>query len=148
MDIQIEILEHGKGLEIPCHATEDSAGLDLRAAVNENVILKPGQRTLVPAGFLMAVPQGYNAEIRPRSGLAFKNGITVLNSPGTIDSDYRGEIKVLLINLGENDFVIERGMRIAQMVIQKYEKTTLKAVDSLDVNTSRASGGYGSTGVK
>lgn len=96
----------------------------------------------------MAVPQGYNAEIRPRSGLAFKHGITVLNSPGTVDSDYRGEIKVLLINLGENDFIVERGMRIAQMVIQKYEKSTLIAVDSLDLNTSRAAGGYGSTGVK
>ena len=148
MDIQIEILEHGKELEIPCHATEDSAGLDLRAAINENIILKPGQRALIPAGFLMAVPKGYNAEIRPRSGLAFKHGITVLNSPGTLDSDYRGEIKILLINLGENDFVVERGMRIAQMVIQKYEKATLIATDSLDLNTSRSSGGYGSTGVK
>ena len=148
MNIEIEILEHGKGLEIPCHATEESAGLDLRAAIDENVVLKPGQRALIPAGFLMAVPQGYNAEIRPRSGLAFKHGITVLNSPGTVDSDYRGEIKVLLINLGENDFVVERGMRIAQMVIQKYEKSTLTAIDSLDLNTSRAAGGYGSTGVK
>ena len=96
----------------------------------------------------MALPKGYNAEIRPRSGLAFKYGITVLNAPGTVDSDYRGELKTLLINLGEEDFVIERGMRIAQMVIQKFEKVGLKKVENLDLNTSRSSGGYGSTGIK
>lgn len=148
MDIQIEILEHGKGLDIPCYATDESAGLDLRAAVKDYIILRKRERALIPNGFLMALPKGYNAEIRPRSGLAFKYGITVLNAPGTVDSDYRGELKTLLINLGEEDFIVERGMRIAQMVIQKFEKVELKKVENLDLNTSRSSGGYGSTGIK
>ena len=147
MDIKITVLEHGKGLEIPCHATEESAGLDLRAAISENVILKKGERALIPNGFIMALPKGYNAEIRSRSGLAYKNGVIVLNSPGTIDSDYRGELKTLLINFGNEDFVIERGMRIAQMVVQKYENVKLIETESLD-STDRAAGGYGSTGIK
>lgn len=145
--IKIKFFEHGKDLEMPYYMTEGSAGVDLRAAVDENIILKPMERRLIPTGFAMALPKNFEAQIRPRSGLAYKNGITVLNSPGTIDSDYRGEVKVLLINLGSEDFVIERGARIAQMIIQKYEKTAFSVVDELD-ETDRSSGGYGSTGVK
>lgn len=145
--IKIKFFEHGKDLEMPHYMTEGSAGVDLRAAVDENIILKPMERRLIPTGFAMSLPKNFEAQIRPRSGLAYKNGITVLNSPGTIDSDYRGEVKVLLINLGSEDFIIERGARIAQMIIQKYEKAVFSVVDELD-ETDRSSGGYGSTGVK
>lgn len=145
--IRIKFFEHGKGLEIPHYMTEGSAGVDLRAAIDEDVVLKPTERRLIPTGFAMALPKNFEAQIRPRSGLAYKNGITVLNSPGTIDSDYRGEVKVLLINLGNEDFVIERGARIAQMVIQQYKKAVFSVVDELD-ETDRSSGGYGSTGIK
>ncbi|MDR0968801.1 MAG: dUTP diphosphatase [Holosporaceae bacterium] len=147
MKIPIKILENGVGIELPSYATVGSAGLDLRAAISESVFLRKGERALVPTGISIAVPAGCNGEIRSRSGLAYKNGIAVLNSPGTIDSDYRGEVKVLLINLGGEDFAIERGMRIAQLVIQKYEKIDWNVVDSLD-ETCRSEGGYGSTGVK
>ena len=145
--IEVKILENGKGLELPSYATEGSAGVDLRAAIDENIVIRPMERSLIPVGIAIALPMGYEAQIRPRSGLALKHGVTVLNTPGTIDSDYRGEIKVLLINLGKDDFSVERGMRIAQLVIAKYEKLTWNVVQSLD-ETSRAGGGYGSTGFK
>lgn len=145
--IKIKFFEHGKDLGMPHYMTEGSAGVDLRAAINEMIVLKPMERRLIPTGFAIALPNNFEAQVRPRSGLAYKNGITVLNSPGTIDSDYRGEVKVLLINLGNEDFVIERGERIAQMIIQKCEKVIFSVVDELD-KTDRSSGGYGSTGVK
>ena len=145
--IKIKFLEHGKDLGMPHYMTEGSAGVDLRAAINEMIVLKPMERRLIPTGFAIALPNNFEAQVRPRSGLAYKNGVTVLNSPGTIDSDYRGEIKVLLINLGNEDFIIERGERIAQMIIQKCEKAIFSVVDKLD-ETGRSSGGYGSTGVK
>ena len=148
MQINVQVLSHGIGLDIPVHATDRSAGLDLRAAISsDNVILQPLERRLIETGIVLAIPAGFEGQIRPRSGLAYKNGITVLNSPGTIDSDYRGELKVLLINFGRDDFIIERGMRIAQLVIHKYEHVNLVKVDELDA-TERLTGGYGSTGIK
>ncbi|MFH1158778.1 MAG: dUTP diphosphatase [Pseudomonadota bacterium] len=147
MTVSIAQLPHAKGLNLPRYATEHSAGLDLEAAVDAHVILKPGERTLAPTGIAIALPEGYEAQIRPRSGLSAKNGVTVLNSPGTIDADYRGEIKVILINLGAEPFTIERGMRIAQMVIAPYTRILCNAVDRLD-ETERGSGGFGSTGVE
>lgn len=147
MKLDIVVLPHGENLQLPEHMTSGSAGMDLRAAIDEPIELKPMDRVAVPNGICIAVPQGYNVEIRPRSGLAFKHGITVLNAPGTVDSDYRGELKTLLINLGSENFVIERGMRISQLVLQKYETVEWNCVDSLD-DTLRSEGGYGSTGVK
>lgn len=146
MDVLIKFLENGKELGVPFYTTKGSAGLDLRAAVTENVIVRPGDRCLIPTGFIMAIPEGFEGQIRPRSGLAYKHGITVLNTPGTVDSDYRGELKILLINLGDEDFVVERGLRVAQLVIQKYEQVSFVEVDSLD-ETVRSCGGYGSTGI-
>lgn len=130
---------------LPEYATDHSAGLDLRAHLDEPVTLKPLQRTLVPTGLFIELPQGHEAQIRPRSGLAFKHGITVLNSPGTIDADYRGEIKVLLVNLSDTDFIINDGERIAQMVIARHETIEWYATMQLD-DTKRGSGGFGSTG--
>ena len=147
MKLDIVVLPNGEGLQLPEHMTSGSAGMDLRAAIDEPIELKPMDRVAVPNGICIAVPQGYNVEIRPRSGLAFKHGITVLNAPGTVDSDYRGELKTLLINLGSESFIIERGMRISQLVLQKYETVEWNCVDSLD-DTIRSEGGYGSTGVK
>ncbi len=147
MKLDIVVLPHGENLQLPEHMTSGSAGMDLRAAIDEPIELKPMDRIAVPNGICIAVPQGYNVEIRPRSGLAFKHGITVLNAPGTVDSDYRGELKTLLINLGSESFIIERGMRISQLVLQKYETVEWNCVDSLD-DTLRSEGGYGSTGVK
>lgn len=141
-------LPHGDGLDLPAYETTGSAGMDLRAAVveAEPLTLAPGKRALVPTGLIMEIPQGFEAQIRPRSGLAFKNGITCLNTPGTIDSDYRGEVKVLLINLGEEDFIITRGMRIAQMVIAPVtQMSVLEVTETSD--TLRGAGGFGSTGV-
>ena len=141
-------LENGDGLDLPSYETGGAAGMDLRAAVAdaEPMTLAPGKRALVPTGFIFEIPAGYEAQIRPRSGLAFKNGITCLNTPGTIDSDYRGEVKVLLINLGEQDFIISRGMRIAQMVIAPV--TQVRVAEISDVTeTVRGAGGFGSTGV-
>ena len=145
--VGIQILEHGQGLKLPAYETSHSAGMDLMAAVGETeeVILKPGERKLVPTGFAMALPGDYEAQVRPRSGLAWKNGVTVLNSPGTIDADYRGEVKVILINHGDEDFVITRGMRIAQMVIAPVTQISWDQRDSLD-ETARGAGGFGSTG--
>jgi len=143
--IQIKILPHGRSDWIPNYATDHAAGADLCAAVSEDVVLKPMERKLVPCGFAMSLPEGFEAQVRPRSGLAIKNGITVLNSPGTIDSDYRGEVQVILANLGTEEFTITKGMRIAQMVIAKHEKAAFDIVDELS-ETIRGAGGFGSTG--
>ena len=131
--------------ELPSMATAHSAGMDLRADLQHNVILKPMQRELIPTGLYIALPEGVEAQIRPRSGLAYKHGITVLNSPGTIDADYRGEVKVLLVNLSDTDFAISPGDRIAQMVLAKYEQMKLEEVSELK-NTERGVGGFGHTG--
>ncbi len=132
---------------LPAYATSQSAGMDLRANLSEPIVLKPMQRTLVPTGLYMALPVGTEAQIRPRSGLALKHGITVLNSPGTIDADYRGELMVLLINFSDTDFVINDGERIAQMVIAQHLQASFIEVSELD-DTERGAGGYGHTGVK
>lgn len=132
---------------LPGYSTEFSAGMDLRAFLDEKIILKPMERRLIPTGLYIELPSGYEAQIRPRSGLAIKHGITVLNSPGTIDSDYRGEINVILINLSENDFEINDGDRICQMVIAKYEKVSINIKTSLD-KTERGEGGFGHTGIQ
>lgn len=145
--INIQQLPHGKDLPLPAYATEQSAGMDLCAAIDAPITLSPGAYTLIATGIALALPSGYEAQIRPRSGLAAKNGVTVLNSPGTIDADYRGEIKVILINHGAESFTIERGMRIAQMVISKYEAVKFELHETLD-ETARGAGGFGSTGVK
>ena len=141
-------LQNGEGIELPAYETAGAAGMDLRAAVEADrpLFLGPGKRALVPTGFIFEIPAGYEAQIRPRSGLAFKHGITCLNTPGTIDSDYRGEVKVLLINLGDEDFVIERGMRIAQMVIAPVTQVSVREVSGAS-ETARGAGGFGSTGV-
>jgi dUTP pyrophosphatase len=141
-------LDHAEGIELPSYETPGAAGMDLRAAVTADapMVLTPGARALVPTGFIFEVPQGYEAQIRPRSGLAIKNGITCLNSPGTVDSDYRGEVKVILANLGQQDFVIERGMRIAQMVIAPVTQVSVFEVTETS-DTARGTGGFGSTGV-
>ena len=141
-------LANGADLELPSYETGGAAGMDLRAAVpaDQPLTLKPGERALVPTGFIFEVPHGYEAQIRPRSGLAIKNGITCLNSPGTVDSDYRGEVKVILANLGQDDFTIERGMRIAQMVIAPVTQVTVSEVMETS-ETARGTGGFGSTGV-
>ena len=131
---------------LPAYATVLSAGMDLRANLTEPIVLKPLARCLVPTGLYIALPEGYEAQVRPRSGLALKKGITVLNSPGTIDADYRGEIGVILVNLSAEEFVIEDGERIAQMVIARYEQTEWELVDTLD-DTERGTGGFGHTGV-
>ena len=146
--INIMRLDHADGLELPSYETDGSAGMDIRAAVSgdESLILSPNQRALVPTGLVFEIPKGFEVQIRPRSGLAFKNGITCLNTPGTIDSDYRGEIKVLLINLGTEEFEITRGMRIAQMIVAPVTQAQLNEVSELG-DTERGAGGFGSTGV-
>jgi len=131
----------------PVYATSQSAGLDLRANLTESITLKPLGRTLVKTGLFIELPEGYEAQVRPRSGLAYKKGITVLNSPGTIDADYRGEIGVILVNLSDEEFIIENGERVAQMVIAKHEQANWIAVETLEVS-ERGAGGFGSTGVK
>ncbi len=132
---------------LPAYATSQSAGMDLRANIESAITLHPMERSLVPTGIRIELPKGYEAQVRPRSGLALKHGITVLNSPGTIDSDYRGELKVLLVNLSNEDFVINAGERVAQMVIAKHETVEWEEVEVLD-ETERGEGGYGHTGVK
>ena len=132
---------------MPAYATAQSAGMDIRANIEEPFTRKPLQRKLVPTGLYIALPDGYEAQIRPRSGLALKHGITVLNTPGTIDADYRGEIGIVLVNLSDTDFTVNPGERIAQMVVAKYEQVTLEEVQQLD-DTERGAGGYGHTGVK
>ena len=146
MKMQICVLPHGQGLELPAYQTPGSAGMDLRAAIDETRVLAPGERAAVPTGLQIAVPLGYEAQIRPRSGLAIKRGLTVVNAPGTIDSDYRGEVGVLLVNLGHHSVEVERGMRIAQMVIAPVVQVDLETVSALD-STDRGTGGFGSTGV-
>lgn len=144
--IKVRIINKGHH-QLPEYATPQSAGMDLRANIEEPIILKPMQRMLVSTGLFMALPAGYEAQVRPRSGLALKHGITVLNTPGTIDADYRGEVKVLLVNFSDTDFVINDGERIAQMVISKHETADFIEVEELD-ETERGAGGYGHTGVK
>lgn len=145
--LRIQRLPHAEGLALPAYETTGSAGMDLRAAVAEDapVTLAPGARALVPTGLKIALEQGYEAQVRPRSGLALKHGLTCLNSPGTIDSDYRGEVGVILINQGQEPFVIKRGERIAQMVVARHEQAVIAEVETLD-ETARGAGGFGSTG--
>jgi dUTP pyrophosphatase len=144
--VRIKRLAHAIDLPLPSYATAGAAGMDLHAANETDIVLRPGARMTVPTGILIELPEGVEAQIRPRSGLAANNGVTVLNTPGTIDSDYRGEIKVILINLGQDGFTVTRGMRIAQMVIARHERVTLSEADSLS-DTARGAGGHGSTGL-
>ena len=143
--VKLTAMEHAVGLNTPTYATEHSAGMDLTAALEEAIEIGPGERMLIPTGLALALPDGYEAQIRPRSGLALKHGVTVLNSPGTIDADYRGEIGVILANMGSAPFTVERGMRIAQMVIATYAKIEWEMAEELD-NTERGSGGFGHSG--
>jgi dUTP pyrophosphatase len=145
--VAVRRLPHGEGLPLPAYETDQAAGMDLRAAVPEAspLTLAPGERFAVPTGLAMALPPGFEAQVRPRSGLALKAGITCLNTPGTIDADYRGEVKVILVNLGQEPFVIRRGERIAQMVVSPVVQATWREVESLD-ETARGEGGFGSTG--
>ena len=145
--VRVERLPHAGDLPLPAYETTGSAGMDLRAALSEDapLTLAPGARALVPTGLKIALEPGFEAQVRPRSGLALKHGLTCLNSPGTIDSDYRGEVGVILINHGQEPFVIKRGERIAQMVIARHEQATMIAVETLD-ETARGAGGFGSTG--
>ena len=147
VSISIKIWDHAKDLPLPSYATAQAAGMDMVAAIDAPMTLNPGDYTMVPTGISIALPAGYECQVRPRSGLAAKNGVTVLNAPGTVDADYRGEIKAILINHGKVPFVIERGMRIAQMVIARYEQAQWNICSELD-ETNRGAGGFGSTGVK
>jgi dUTP pyrophosphatase len=147
IQVKIKALPHSQGLPLPSYGTVDSAGVDLMAAIDTLKTLKPNERYLCPTGIAIALPQGFEAQIRSRSGLAFKNGVIVINAPGTIDPDYRGEIFVPLINLSSEDFVIERGMRIAQMVISQFTQINWNIVPELD-GTTRGTSGFGSTGTK
>ena len=144
--IKVKIVNTGKQ-PLPVYATAQSAGMDLRANIDSPITLHPMERQLIPTGLRIALPEGFEAQVRPRSGLALKHGITVLNTPGTIDADYRGELKVLLVNFSDTDFIINAGERIAQMVIARYEKVDFELVTELD-DTERSNGGYGHTGVK
>ncbi len=145
VDVALVRLPHAHGLPLPAYQSEDAAGLDLVAAVEEPLILQPLGRALVPTGLAMALPSGYEAQVRPRSGLAAKHGVTVLNSPGTVDADYRGEVKVILVNLSDTPFTVNRGERIAQMVIAPVSRVRLVETEALDM-TNRGAGGFGSTG--
>ncbi len=144
--VRIKRLENNLDLALPTYETCNSAGMDLRAAIDEDIVLKVGERKLIKTGFSIALEPGYEAQIRPRSGLALKNGLIVLNTPGTIDADYRGEVCIILANLGAEDFIVQRGMRIAQMVIAPCIQVDFEEVDSLD-ETDRGAGGFGSTGI-
>lgn len=146
MNIAFKRLPHASDLPLPAYETSSSAGMDLRAALSEPVVLKPGERNLIPTGLQMALPNGYEAQVRPRSGLAIKHGITMLNSPGTIDADYRGEVKLIAINHGTEAFTISHGDRIAQLVIAPVVQAVVMEVEDLD-ETQRGSGGFGSTGI-
>lgn len=145
IEVGFEVLKHGEGLPLPAYATPGSAGMDLRAAIDEPLALGPGRRCLVPTGIRIALPPGYEAQVRPRSGLAVKSGVTIVNAPGTIDSDYRGEVKVGLINLGDAAHTVQRGDRIAQLVVAPVTRATWRRETSLD-ETDRGPGGFGSTG--
>ena len=144
--VKIQVVNRGHQ-QLPAYATPQSAGMDLRANLNEPVTLHPMERRLIPTGLHIALPEGYEAQVRPRSGLALKHGLTVLNTPGTIDADYRGEVMVLLVNFSTTDFIVNDGERIAQMVIAKHETASFSVVQTLD-ETQRGEGGFGSTGVK
>jgi dUTP pyrophosphatase len=145
--VAIQILPHAENLDLPKYATQHSVGMDLQAAVATDVTLQPGERTLIPTGIAIALPEGYEAQIRPRSGLALKQGIAVLNSPGTIDADYRGEVQIILANLGTEPVTISRGMRIAQMIVAAYSRVLW--IETAELNTTELGvGGFGSTGVK
>ncbi len=144
--VKIKVVNTGHQ-PLPAYATQQSAGLDLRANLDESIVLRPMERRLVPTGLRIALPEGYEAQVRPRSGLALKHGITVLNTPGTIDADYRGEVMVLLVNFSQEDFIINDGERIAQLVVARYEQADFLSVEELD-ETERGAGGYGHTGVK
>ncbi len=146
VEIAVKTWPHFEGLELPRYQTEGSSGFDLVAAVQQDVILPPGERALIPTGISISLPLGHEAQIRPRSGLALKHGITLLNTPGTIDADYRGEIQVIIVNLGQVSFTITRGMRIAQCVIAQVVKASLIPADNLDT-TRRGAGGFGHTGI-
>lgn len=147
VNVSVVKLPHAEGIELPAYATAESAGVDLVAAISADVVLTPGARALVETGIAMQLPAGFEAQVRPRSGLALKHGITVLNSPGTIDADYRGEVKVILINLGQEPFTIRRGDRIAQLVVAPVSQLAWQRVETLE-ETARSSGGFGSTGMK
>jgi dUTP pyrophosphatase len=147
VNITLTRLPHSEGLPLPEYATEGAAGLDLLAAVEDDIEILPGARVLVPAGIAIAVPPGYEAQVRPRSGLALKFGVTVLNAPGTIDSDYRGEVKAILINLGSESFFVARGMKIAQLVVARHERVEWVEADTLP-ESERGAGGFGSTGLR
>jgi dUTP pyrophosphatase len=144
--VSVRRLPHGRDLPLPGYETPHSAGMDLTAAVDAPVALAPGQRALVPTGIAVALPDGYEAQVRPRSGLALRHGVTLVNTPGTIDADYRGEIGIILINTGDAPFTVERGMRIAQMVVGPVTRVAWREVDALP-ETERGAGGFGSTGV-
>ncbi|MEO6395037.1 MAG: dUTP diphosphatase [Devosia sp.] len=145
--VGLKWLDHGRGLALPAHQSDGAAGVDLLAALDssEPVTIAPGKRAIIPCGFSIALPSGYEAQVRPRSGLAAKHGVTVLNAPGTIDADYRGEVKVILVNHGETDFVVRRGERIAQLVVAPVSAVAFEVRDELD-ETLRNAGGFGSTG--
>jgi dUTP pyrophosphatase len=147
VEVDLKRLPHGEGLPLPAYETTHAAGMDLRAAVPEGepLTLRPGDRHAVPTGLSMAIPPGYEGQVRPRSGLAMRNGVTCLNAPGTVDADYRGEVKVILINLGADDFIIRRGDRIAQLLIAPVAQASWRETDALD-ETARGAGGFGSTG--
>ena len=145
--VAVRRLAHGEGLELPAYATAESAGMDIAAAVGDDVVLKPGERALIPSGFAIAVPPGHEAQIRPRSGLALRHGVTIANAPGTIDADYRGEVGVILVNLGTADFTVTRGLRIAQMVVAPVARADSGRL-SVSTQTARGAGGFGSTGVQ
>jgi deoxyuridine 5'-triphosphate nucleotidohydrolase len=146
ISLRVQRLPHAADLPLPHYASHGAAGMDVVAALDQPIELAPGARAAIPTGLAMAIPEGYEIQVRPRSGLALKHGLTVANAPGTIDSDYRGELKILLINLGDAPVLIERGMRIAQLVLAPVTRALLHSVDSLD-ETARGTGGFGSTGV-
>jgi dUTP pyrophosphatase len=143
--VKIRRLPHGEGLDLPAYTTQGAAGMDLLAAVQAPVTIAPGQRALIPTGFCIALPEGYELQVRPRSGLALKHGITLPNSPGTVDEDYRGEVGVIILNTGDTPFEVTRGMRIAQAVLAPVVRAAWEEVDDLS-NTTRGQGGFGSTG--
>ena len=147
MKVPIQRLSHAQDLPLPAYATPGAAGLDLFAAVDQELVLEPGRRAAIPTGIAIALPDGFEAQVRPRSGLALRHGITVLNAPGTIDSDYRGEVAAILINLGPESFAVARGMKIAQLVIAAHARVEWSETANLD-NTPRGAGGFGSTGLK
>jgi dUTP pyrophosphatase len=146
VEVAVQRLPHGDGLALPAYATADAAGADLLAAVADPVVLAPGERAVIPSGIALALPRGFEAQVRPRSGLALEHGVTVLNAPGTVDADYRGEIKVILINTGRSPFVIERGMRIAQIVVAPVTEVRWRMSESLPAS-ARGPGGFGSSGL-